>query len=273
VSPSVPLRCGLTGTGCQVGGHSWWFDPADRALVGTTTHHAHRGTRRLTETNVFATLLLMPYGMALANAEKWAEWLDGEVAARPHPVGGYRSDADEMLDVVAKLVRPNGLMPSKWLEADFVQASEYLFTHGSMSVADGGGLSVEFPFTSNTPVLMKAVEDTPGPGMTSLVTQSPQEPHRLYGNGLRQVLQLPSRWPADEALVLANGLNRAEAIELTSFPSWGAWLPDPKDPESLTHVSFYPNMVYRTGLTATVAGYDGTRSAWASERLANVTWA
>jgi hypothetical protein len=142
---------------------------------------------------------------------------------------------------------------------------------GFFANGDETGVTTEFPFTSAKPVAVQMLEGDAG-GMTALYTARLDQPHPGYGQGWFQLLRLPMRSTEDEAVMLADGLNRAEALELTGFPSLGAWCVDPGDTRSVAHVAFFPSLTAAPGWAPSLAFYEFMRSQWAQERLVDPDW-
>jgi hypothetical protein len=248
-----------------------WFDPDAGEIVSTVTHYHHEGDGGIVEGQVFAQLALLAYTEATSKAPHLAEMFDATALEVPHPDSGARQDLDEMLTFTDQAVVPQGMVENRWSQAGTELAIELLRQAGFFANGDETGITCEFPFTSSTPVAVQMLEGRRG-GMTALYTARLDQPHPGYGRGWFQLLRLPMRWTEDEAVLLADGLNRAEAIELTGFPSWGAWCVDPGDRRSLAHVAFFPSLTARPGLAASLTFSDFLRSQWAQERLVDPDW-
>lgn len=273
-----PLGSGLpviTGANALTVGFGLWANPGDGDVWASTSFYLHPGNRSFLDAGTIAAHILMTYGAAIAKAPHLAEVLGGKVANDPHPASGVREDWDELTDISSTLVEPAGRMASRWDGSEFVTVERFFTNQSLMSTRGSDGVTTEFPFTSFRSALEEIATGIVDDGSTSLYEMSAQA-HPALGNGLFCLLRLPMSMPTDEAALLCNGLNWAEANELTGFASWGAWTTTPSttmpDHFDIAHVLFHPNMLFRPGAAQTIGFYAFLRGAWAQDRLVDPNW-
>lgn len=157
-----------------------------------------------------------------------APLVDGELAISEHPDSGPRPEPDEMLGLL-DLVTSDGASPSLWVGAEMTTALEMVQSLPIVTLATGDetGMSIEVPFRQ----------------ATALVEVDATEPHPSLGNGMLVRLSLPGG--ANPGPEWAAMLNQLELDSLTRSQFIGSWVGSASFP---THVSFYPNLLARTGM-------------------------
>lgn len=255
----------LSGLNTVNAGTSLWVDPADGSLHGTVTHYAHDGNQAVLDNRIFALLILMNYGNSLGKAEHLEEMLDGTQPTIAHPESGLRTDYDELTSY-PEFVAMEGNKANRWKDAGLDMAADWFRTQGFLTNDGATGLTTELPYSSAVPAAEQAALGLTRDGLTALYQQILDEPHPFAGQGLLSLLRLPDRPDEIEVPTLANGLNWAEANQLTGFPAWGAWTATP-DGDGLAHALFCPSVMARPGLSMTIGFYSALRVLWAQERL------
>jgi len=248
-------------------GMALWVDPGSLALHNTATFYAHPGNQSILDNKVVATVFLLGYGASVIQTPDLLEAFDALPRVVPHPLSGLRTDMDELIFYPLTL-SSHPKVQNMWNTIGVLDALEMFLQQGLFSNGDETGLTTEFPFASDVPASMQAGLGFGAGGMTSLYRQTLDDPHPFMGAGLSSRLRLPPHFERDTIAVLANGLNWAEANEMTGFPSWGAWtsLLSPEAGE-LDHVFHSPGAMARWGLASVIGFSSGLRSMWAQERL------
>ena len=255
---------GLLNMHASVGAYIW--DPDGRRITITTSAYIHEGNRSLER--FFSAAVLLTTVEAHAKAQQLAALVDGEVAASEHPISGSRPELDDLLNFADAEIVPRGQGPSAFVGPAMAAATQAPSLQSVFANGDESGLTAELPFFGDTPMMMKAALGLAGPPETSLVQLLTQPRHPGYGSGMLALLKLPLEQPAEEIRRLAHGLNRAEAVELTGFPQFGAWCCDPGNETTLAHAAFVPSALYDPGLISTLLFYTALRNEWAHQRLA-----
>ena len=257
-APDVALRVvNLANTHASVGSLVWLADRREVAVF--VAQYAHAG-------NDSVTSLLSPFAL-LAYTEGLAKLSEGLASILAGAAAADRDDEDDLLRASEQVVIPGGAEAQRWDGEELEAMGRQWEQGGLMSMADETGLTVEFPYSSSVPMLMRMMTDlgaTGGGGSTSLYNQQLDNPHPSYGNGLFTLLRIPDAFDEDEALEHANALNMAELLETTGFPNWGSWC---TMEGALCHVAFIPNVIARPGLISTINFYALSRSQWVQERL------
>ena len=149
-----------------------------------------------------------------------------------HPVNGFRTAPDELAEVVALVITPQGRGPSRWTPDEFQQTVDlYMDKPPSLGGSAGGlGLTVEFPYGAES----------------SLCRMRSEERHPRYGNGLFLLQSFPVEGRSEaDGIRLALSLN---ATELTDQPfgyGFGSYVYR----DAMIHFAgFLPNALYRRGL-------------------------
>jgi len=206
---------------------------------------------------VWTQPLLAWVGLLQASeARAWALLAEaGRVASgawSAHRVSGPRTAPDELAHVVEALVQPLGREPSRYAGSE-LEHCVALLQQPPVLLATGGprGLTAELPFGASTSLLR-------------LLTDAE---HPRLGKGLLVLLTLPvPGLGARHALEL----NRRELQQGERAALLGTWVAGEVGP---TFAAFYPNAVYREGLTANVALGSVVRACRTAEWLLGPDWA
>jgi len=176
-------------------------------------------------TRLFGFAVAIQAAQAQIQGSLVADLVGAEPDISPHPLAGFRREADDMLNVIPDLVVPTGEGKSKWGKTDFNVVLQAFTEQGFMcSGGDGLGLTAEFPFLSFTS-LFQAVID---------------EPHPQLGNGLLLRLTLPSK-PDGDPYERVLYLNELELKSLTLSHMLGSWCVGSL---GVTFVAFFPNATH-----------------------------
>jgi hypothetical protein len=253
------------------------YDPDDAALSLSSGCYFRESEDALV--SLYALSALLQYSEAIAKGASAAEMLGGTIPFLRHPISGVRVDCNQLVwRYMDEIALPAGREPNRFESQEWYSAveavRETMVAMGASSAeaairvnACDTGLAIEFPFTSAAPALEQAGGYSADHGMTALFEIDVAE-HPSMGQGVLALLQLPELW--ENAAHLANGLNRAEALELTGFPQWGGWcdydVPERTD-RSLTHALFVPNVMWRPGLIEALITWASLRNRWAQERV------
>jgi hypothetical protein len=150
------------------------------------------------------------------------------------------------------LVIPQMDQPSRWRIDDFDAAIEPLKKNGIFANAGETGLTAEFPLEPGAFSAMLGDK-------TSLLTFQTDMPHPALGNGLFVKLELPMQFPMEELSQIANKLNWVELESIDAVPFVGAWTAS-LGTNTLAHVCFWPNFMYRKGLILNLCFWMGHRN-------------
>lgn len=189
-------------------------------------------------------------GPALASA------LGAEEAVSGPPGRGIRPEPDELAEIIAKLIAPLGVVPSRWSAAEFqVAADRYVKRPPALTaIAGGAGLTVEFPYGSQS----------------SLCQMDAGQPHPRYGNGLLVLHSFPFAAKSDlEGARLALSMN---GIELGQKPFGYGFGSYAYQNDTLHFVSFFPNALYRPALLPNIYFSCALRAREMSVQLAGADW-
>lgn len=178
-------------------------------------------------------------------ADGLASQLNATVNESHHPMNGWRSQPDDMLNVIEQVYARLGKEPSRFLEVDFERLAAMDPAPWVVATADADGLTAEFPFFGNEPAPVTALQGKTK-SWTAFLEVETTARHPQLGNGILLRLILPI--DADPML-----LNSAEAQEWTGFNQLGAWFHDNR---GVSFVTFIPNAVFRVGL---LENFIGTR--------------
>lgn len=237
-------------------------------VVASCTHYAHPGDAGMAQ--LFPGYVLMMYteALALIGQGALAEVLRGRPGVFPHPVSGVREDYDELVGTTDEIVVPRGSEPNAYSGDEFNETVNTLVARNLFATGDDHGLTVELPWSSGVPAAVASMVGKASQGRTAMM-QVLRQQHPGYGTGLLCLLFLPELLSTKEARVRANALNRAELVELTGFPSLGAWTARDADggESRVVHATFLPNAYARPGMVQAVASFGYMRSQWAQERL------
>jgi hypothetical protein len=170
----------------------------------------------------------------VAEAEQRATMLvptvGGELALSSHPESGVRPDPDEILGLLG-LVRMDGQPPSEWAGDQMESTLEQVqrMPIATLASGDAAGVTLEVPYG----------------GATALIQLETDWAHPSLGAGMVVRLSLPDGGsPGAEWAALRN---RQELESLTRSHFIGGWIGSAPFP---TLVSFYPNMLARSGMAA-----------------------
>jgi hypothetical protein len=193
---------------------------------------------------------------AKALGPRLAQVLGAQAAVSGHPVHGIRPAPDELAEVVALVIQPQGRAPSRWIPDEFQETvDQYMAKPPSLGGTSGGpGLTVEFPYGD----------------ASSLCRMRSDDPHPAYGHGLLLVQSFPADCPSEaDGIRLALALN---ATELTDQPfgyGFGSYVYR----DGMIHFTgFLPNAVYRRGLLPSLYYACANRARAMSVRLMNQDW-
>lgn len=178
------------------------------------------------------------------------------IADSPHPINGFSDSHDEIMDLEADLFIPHGNQPSRWLASEFSDAvRNHMHRPPSVMASEGGpGLTVEFPFGEST----------------SLLRMHGDQLHPFYGSGLLVIQAFPIHASTDAAGIrLALEFN---SWEITSGP-FGYFFGSYAFQRGMLHfVSFYPNVMYRSGLIPNLYYAAAERARAVSLRKTGRDW-
>jgi hypothetical protein len=248
-----------------------WVDPQNHSVNSSVTHYAHPNNEAILRNQVISLLAVLNYASAIGKAPHLEEMLESSPTRSPHPSSGQRTDFDELLafpdEIQAKSETAN-----MWERYGLESSLNYFRQIGLVTTGDDTHVTTEFPYTAAESAMIRvALGEVPhaDSGSTALYTQDAAAEHPFIGVGLLSVLRLPHSLDIEEAAVLTNGLNWAEANEMTGIPAWGAWCPMNSGAETadLNHTFFSPGIAGKEGLAGTIGFYAGLRTRWALERL------
>lgn len=237
------------------------WNPAEATIIDCCTAKVHDGIFDWLS-KVLATAAVLQNAAAHTRAHSLAEMTGGSPAASDHPVNGERPDMDDMLNLPAAVVVPEGAAPSRFSGATWMRLDEGLRQMGYFGSVDADQLTCEVPFTGSDP----AVEE-PGQLQTSLVQLVNTEPHPEDGHGLLGFMQLPIDADPDRVAEYANELNLHESTGEPVTNLLGAWCPHPDDPTTITFCQFVPNLLAGLFRVENVVVYMAGHSLFAAEVL------
>lgn len=169
-------------------------------------------------------------GEARIVGPRLAEIIGAEFAVSGHPANGIRPFPDELAELIATFIAPEGKLPSKWSYADLAGFSgESLYKDDMLVDSDFTQVTIKLPFKEKSSYLMFQTN----------------QPHPRYGNGLFVLQTFPVTCKTEEeSLRLAMLMNDFEIRQRILGYGFGSYCIRDK---GLYFVSFYPNCVY--GLT------------------------
>ena len=152
---------------------------------------------------------------------------------------------------------PEQNQASRWSEAELDLAATQLNQIGILAFADKDGLSAEIPISPDTVSAIMGDE-------TSLLQIQTDIVHPAIGSGLFYKLELPICFEEDELVYFANKLNHTEMESVDAPPFVGAWCSQ-LDSGRLSHVGFWPNVLYQPGTALNIATWmlHRNKHAWA----------
>jgi hypothetical protein len=181
---------------------------------------------------IISVAAVLQIGEARLMGPELARTLGAEEALSGPPRRGLRPEPDEMAEIIAAFIVPEGLAPSRWSETEFQAAVDDYMDRPPALLASGGGpgFTVELPFGDRSS-LCRAMAD---------------QPHPRYGNGLLLVQSFPVPGQSDsEGAELALALNATELCEWPFGYGFGSYATS----DGMLHFScFLPNALYRRGL-------------------------
>ena len=176
-----------------------------------------------------------------------ARLLNGTPAVSCHPVSGPRLEPDGLLEMT-RWCAEKGAAPSVWTGDEMQASLELLERWRIFALGDGGRVCAEVPFH----------------GSTALIAMDATLKHPVLGNGLHVRLELPLNLGVDDTHVVAARLNGLDLAGEPLVPFLGGWCSGLRG-DTLTYVSFYPNVDFLPGLVRNVAGALVMRARWAGE--------
>lgn len=194
--------------------------------------------------------------------------IGGHPATSEHPTSGPRTDADDMLSLVAREIAPRGSV-SPFGIADFRSFERLPDNPSVLTNLDEDGLTAEFVFGGYTG-LFKEVFGPKGRPHTALLTAKRHPPHPSMGAGCWLRLSLPTWHSMDEAADLANRLNLAEHSGRAYLYGVGAWCVDQTADsrvEGVCHTTFLPAMLHGANVFANFASNAAVRTAWCGQDM------
>ena len=257
VDPASDPAAILTQLNYQTTLNALVWNPLDAAISECCTVTVHQDNADWMS-KVLATAAVLQSAGAHNRAQALAQACGGRPAQTQHPGSGIRPSMDEILNVPAAVIAPMGQEPSKFVGEPCLSIEPFLVelssVKGWFGTVDAAGATVEVPFG----------------GATALVQVITDAPHPAAGNGALVITRLPLSPGTEQAVVLANDLNRAEADGgLTAPPLLGSWCPDflSKDGNGLAFCTFLPNLLAGPHILKNWVLYQSTRAAWSREFL------
>ena len=239
------------------------LDQADRKLYLSSHMVLHRDTLDWGLT-LFMSAVATQAVEAGILAELFTSMGFGKRDETPHPLSGWRPEADEMLSVVSQVYGPIGRKPSRFPATEFEKIGRSHTGPSVLTNASGAGLTGEFPFTGPTPSILAAAQRLSGGPVgepeTALFQATAEAEHPRYGSGCLLLLRLPRPGVTPEA---ANQLNFAEASGQFVGYGLGAWC---VSEANAVHACFLPSAVYRPGLLEAMMLDRAGRTLWARDR-------
>ena len=194
----------------------------------------------------FSVLGAIQVAQAQQQATMLAPMVGGELALSAHPGSGVRPEPDEMLGLL-EIVRMDGRSQPRWAGEQMEFALERLRRVPIVTLATGDatGITLEVPYRQTTALIQLDVSWA----------------HPDLGTGLIARLSLPG--DAGPGAEWAAMRNRQELVSLTRANFVGGWI---GGAPFATFLSFYPNMLARTGVgAANIALSMINRARWIAE--------
>ncbi len=233
---------GVDGLNAMSVGSALVVDPGARTVSSIASMWVHQDTAGWVS-STFSVIAAIQVAQAHEQASALAPLLTGEPASSGHPDSGVRTEADEMLGLLA-VVGADGEGPSLWAGDEMVETLRQLRQLPIVTLATGDetGISLELPYRQTT----------------TLIQLDTNEPHPALGNGLLVRISLPGdRGPGPD---WASMRNHQELDSLTRSHFLGSWVGSARFP---TFVSFYPNLTARTGMgSLNIAFSTINRAMW-----------
>lgn len=190
-----------------------------------------------------ATAAILQNAGAHNRAHEFAEMTRGAPAATVHPISGERPDMDEILNVPQAIVH-EGQQPSRFAGAKIQGVEQFLVHMSFLGSTTSASLTCEVPFSGPAPAVTLSAER--GDQLqTSLVQVFTDTPHPDAGSGALMLIRLPVSPSVDDALLIANALNKAEAQGESLAHLLGSWCADPTmtDGRTVAFCCFVPNLL------------------------------
>jgi hypothetical protein len=249
------------------------WDPATATISECCTATVHRDNAGWMS-KILATAAVLQNTAAHSRAHSLAEACGGQPAESHHPTSGVRGQMDDMLNVPAEVIMPMGKEPSKFIGEPCSSLgaffAEFAGDRHWFGTADATGATLEVPFTGATPAGFLPANWPDVRPQTTLTQVFPEAPHPEFGNGALVITRLPVSPGAEQAIVLANELNRADfAADHTAPPLLGAWCPDvlSEDGNELAFCSFLPNLLALPDILKNWMLHQSTRALFARDFL------
>lgn len=203
------------------------IDGAAGTISSLTSMWVHEESRDWVARS-FSVIAAIQVAQATQQAAMLAELVGGEPATSEHPDSGPRPQPDEMLGLL-DMVTADGQGPSRWAGDEMEMALAQLqgIRVVSLATGDATGITIQVPYRQST----------------ALIQLDAREAHPGLGNGMVVRLSLPG--DAGPGPVWAAMRNREEVESLTRAHLIGSWV---GSADFATFVSFFPNMVARTGM-------------------------
>jgi hypothetical protein len=218
------------------------LDAEAQTVRSVSSMWVHGGSRDWVARS-FSVIAAIQVAQAQQQAMMLAPLVDGEPALSEHPDSGPRPEPDQMLGLL-DIVRADGAARSRWAGEDMVGALRQVRALPIVVLATGdeAGLAIEVPYRLTT----------------ALIRLGTDEAHPGLGNGMVVRLSLPGdAGPGPEWAAMHN---RQELESLTRAHFVGSWV---GAAGVATFVSFYPNMLARSGIGAVnVALSTINRAMW-----------
>lgn len=227
------------------------YDSNTRSLSLCSLVRVHEGIRPWISLLISMASVLQ-VGEARIMGPQAAELFGAEPAETEHPENGWRSEPDEMANIIETLIAPVGRERCKWTASEFQQTvNQYMQRPPSLcATAGGAGLTVEFPYGN----------------FSSLCQFQADQAHPRYGNGLLLVQSFPvGEMPEAAGANLALDLN---AVELTKNPAGYGFGSFCYRDKTIHFTGFLPNVSYRSGLLPNLYFTCAARAHRMAENLA-----
>lgn len=234
------------------------YDPVEQTISLYCSAWVHAGNVHWVQPLLtHAVALQAAWGSVIANGRMSGSF-GGQINASKPAHGRARQNKDNMLDIIAQVYFPMGLIPPSVTGADYAQALALVKKLRWIGTASETGFTCEVPPTKQVAATCER---------TALIQVSSAESHPLLGNGVFFRLTLPEK--LDEALAprMAIELNRAEITDETGCHHLGAW---GVGPAGLAWVTFLPNAAHGSGLVAALVQSLAIRANWARQRLTSL---
>jgi len=184
-------------------------------------------------------------GDAERSADSLADVLGGVGAQKPHPASGIRHQVDDLSNLSARLVVPQGEQPSLFRGPGMKEALELLQRTSMLAGGNDAGLTAEFPYRK----------------ASSLLQLDTDERHLHLGHGLRVTLRLwepPFDRSPYECAALLNAMEAKGVDEI--LPLMGAWCVGPT--EAVAFHAFFPNACAQQVPVGDIVLWMARRANW-----------